>query len=240
MKTEEILGIEIMSVNYSEFMDEIQLDIEKNRQKVIVAINPEKIMKAKDDKTLETFINNAEYKIPDGVGILMASKKMGGSIKNRITGVDTMIEICKLASAKKFGIFLLGSKEEVVQKAKQTLKDRFPGIEIVGVRNGYDLVEEDVVREINESGAKILFIAMGSPKQELWIKKNRGKLNVNILQGVGGSFDVIGGFIKRAPVLMQRLGLEWFHRLLIEPSRVFRQMNLIKFYRLINKETKKQ
>ena len=239
MNTEMILGLEIVSTDYSNFMDQLSEDIEMNRKKVIVALNPEKIMKMKQDFQLDDFVRKADYRIPDGTGILLASKKMGGGIKTRITGVDTMMELSKLAAEKNYSIFLLGSKEEIVQKTRETLVMRFPELRVAGVRNGYDLNDDDVIREINKSGAQILFIAMGSPKQELWIAKNRNELNVNIFQGVGGSFDVIGGFIKRAPSWMQKIGLEWLHRLILEPKRVFRQMNLIRFLRLISKEKKK-
>lgn len=239
MRTEKILGVEILSTDYRNFMESISEDIKLNRKKVIVAMNPEKIMKMREDVQLSDFVKKADYRIPDGTGILMASRKMGGNIKHRITGVDTMVELAKLASEENYSIFLLGSKEVIVQKTKDTLISRFPGLRIAGVRNGYNLNDEDVVREINESGAQILFIAMGSPKQELWIDKNKDNLNVNIFQGVGGSFDVIGGFIKRAPSWMQKIGLEWLHRLILEPKRIFRQMNLVRFLRLILKEMKK-
>jgi N-acetylglucosaminyldiphosphoundecaprenol N-acetyl-beta-D-mannosaminyltransferase len=239
MRTEKILGVEILSTDYKHFMESISEDIEMNRKKVIVAVNPEKIMKMREDAQLDDFVKKADYRIPDGTGILLASKKMGGNIKNRITGVDTMMELAKLASEKNYSIFLLGSRDEIVEKTKDTLISRFPGLRIAGVRNGYDLNDEVVVRKINNSGAQILFIAMGSPKQELWMDKNKDDLNVNIFQGVGGSFDVIGGFIKRAPSWMQKIGLEWLHRLILEPKRIFRQMNLVRFLRLISKETKK-
>lgn len=238
MKTENILGVDILSTDYKEFMETISEDINRNSKKVIVAVNPEKIMKMREDAVLDEFVKKADYRIPDGTGILMASKRMGGSIINRITGVDTMVELTKLAAEKNYSIFLLGSREEIVQKTKETLLERFPSLRVAGVRNGYNLNDQIVVKEINDSGAQILFIAMGSPKQELWIDKNKNDLNVNIFQGVGGSFDVIGGFIKRAPSWMQKIGLEWLHRLILEPKRIFRQMNLIRFLRLISKENK--
>lgn len=238
MKREKILNLEILNTDYNEFMKNIEDDILHGKKSTIVAINPEKIMKLKEDQNLNDFVQNAEYLIPDGVGILMASKKLGGHITNRITGVDTMDNICRLAAVKGFRIFMLGGKEEVVQSARQNIEKKYPGIRIVGTRNGYDLNDDEAIEMINASEAQILFIAMGSPKQENWISKNRDKLTVNIFQGVGGSFDVFGGYVKRAPAWMQKLGLEWLDRLLRNPSRIFRQMNLLRFYRMINKNNK--
>ena len=238
MKREKILNLDILNTDYDEFMKNIEEDILQDRKKTIVAINPEKIMKLKEDKNLNDFVKNAEYLIPDGVGILMASKKLGGSITKRITGVDTMDHICELAAKKGFRIFMLGGKEEVVQGAKNNLKKKYPDICIVGTRNGYDLNDDETVKMINDSGAQILFIAMGSPKQENWIRDKRDRLNINIFQGVGGSFDVVGGYVKRAPKWMQNLGLEWLDRLLRNPSRIFRQVNLIRFYWMILKSGK--
>lgn len=238
MKREKILGLNILNTDYPEFMGAIEKDIEEGRKSTIVAINPEKIMKLKEDKKLDEFVHSAEYLIPDGVGILMASKKLGGSMKNRITGVDTMDHLCRMAERKGYSIFLLGAKEEVIQAARVSLMKKYPKLIIAGVRNGYDLNDQEAVRQINGSGAQILFVAMGSPKQEDWISSHRENLNVNIFQGVGGSFDVIGGYVKRAPKWMQNLGLEWLDRLLRNPSRVFRQINLLRFYRMLRKEGK--
>jgi N-acetylglucosaminyldiphosphoundecaprenol N-acetyl-beta-D-mannosaminyltransferase len=238
MKTEEILNLKIINTDYDEFMRHIRSDIENNKKSTIVAINPEKIMKLEEDERLNRFVQNAEYLIPDGVGILMASKKLGGSITNRLTGVDTMDRICRLASEHGYRIFLLGSKDEVVNAAKAGLLETYPNIRIVGVKSGYDINEDEVVKEINDSKAQILFVAMGSPSQEFWIEENRNRLNVNIFQGVGGSFDVLGDYVKRAPEWMQDRGLEWLNRLYHNPKRIVRQINLIRFYRMLRKNAK--
>lgn len=238
METENILGVDVLVTSYEEFMREITRDIQCNRQKTIVAINPEKIMKIREDHDLSEFVKEAAYKIPDGVGILMASKKQGGRIKNRITGVDTMMALCNLAADRGFKVFLLGGDENAVKGAKESLEKQYQNLNIVGYRNGYELADKDVVNQINTSGAQILFVAMGSPKQELWIQKNKENLQVNIFQGVGGSFDVLSGSVQRAPSWMQNIGLEWFHRLLMDPKRVFRQMNLVRFYYLVNRKDK--
>lgn len=238
MHKEKILGLNILNTTYEELIVNIRSDIDNHEKRIIVAINPEKIMKVKEDPFLERFIHQADYLIPDGVGILMASKKLGGNLKRRITGVDTMVRICKLASVRGYKIFLLGGRNEVVHAAKGYLEKRFKGIQIVGYQDGYHMNNEELIRKINDSGAQILFVAMGSPKQENWISEHKDQLNVNIFQGVGGSFDVLGQYVKRAPLWMQNMGVEWMYRLIKNPSRIFRQMNLIRFYRLIGKEKK--
>lgn len=238
MRRERLFGLDLVDTTYEELIQEISSDIDHNRKRIIVAINPEKVMKVREDVFLEKFIKGADYLIPDGVGMLMASKKLGGKLTNRITGVDTMVNICKLAAEKGYKVFLFGGKGEVVESAKAELEKRFKGIQIVGIKDGYNVDHDELISRINESGAQILFVAMGSPKQENWINDHKDHLNVNIFQGVGGSFDVLSQTVKRAPKWMQDMGIEWLHRLLINPSRIFRQMNLIRFYRLIGKEKK--
>jgi len=214
MQKEKILGLDILDTTYQELISNIRADIENDQKRVIVAINPEKIMKVKEDPFLARFINQADYLIPDGVGILMASKRLGGNLKHRITGVDTMVRICKLASVRGYKVFLFGGRNEVVRATKSHLEDRFKGINIVGYKDGYNVNNKELVKRINDSGAQILFVAMGSPKQENWIEEHKDELNVNIFQGVGGSFDVLGQYVKRAPVWMQDMGVEWMYRLI--------------------------
>ncbi|MBO1266321.1 WecB/TagA/CpsF family glycosyltransferase [Proteiniclasticum sp. SCR006] len=238
MKRESVMGLQIVDTTYDELIFQIREDLENDRKRVIVAINPEKIMKIKGNPFLAGFVRKADYLIPDGVGILMASKKLGGHLQTKITGIDTMIRLCKMASVYGYKVFLLGGKSEVVHSAKLHLEERFQGIQIAGTQDGYHMEDVDLIQKINESGAQILFVALGSPKQEYWISENKDKLSVNIFQGVGGSFDVLGQYVKRAPVWMQDMGIEWLYRLLKNPSRIFRQMNLLRFYRLIRKEKK--
>jgi len=149
-----------------------------------------------------------------------------------------MVRICKLASVRGYKVFLFGGRNEVVRATKSHLENRFKGINIVGYKDGYNVNNKELVKRINDSGAQILFVAMGSPKQENWIEEHKDELNVNIFQGVGGSFDVLGQYVKRAPVWMQDMGVEWMYRLIKNPSRIFRQINLIRFYRMIRKEKK--
>ena len=182
---------------------------------------------------LKELLNKATYQIPDGVGIIYASKIKKGQIKSRITGIDCMDMLCNLANEKGYKVFLYGAREETIKEAKVKLEEKYPKINIVGYINGYEKDNEKIIKEINKSQADIVFVALGSPKQENWINDYKDKMSATIFQGVGGSFDVISGNIKRAPLWMQKAGLEWLYRLIKEPKRIFRQLKLVKFLFLI-------
>ena len=238
MNKENILGVDVSVTTYEKLKEQVEKDIKNNNKSFIVAINPEKILKARNDEKLRKLLNKATYQIPDGVGVIYASKLKKGKIKSRITGIDSMEMLCSLSNEKGYKIFMYGAKEEVISKAKEKLEEKYPNIKIVGTINGYEKDNKKIIDKINKSNADIIFVALGSPKQELWITENMDKLCVKVYQGVGGSFDVFSGNIKRAPKWMQNAGLEWFYRLSKEPKRIFRQAKLVKFLVLIifNKE----
>lgn len=229
MEKEEILGIDVCVTTYKELKQCIKDDIEQNKKSYIVTVNPEKVIKANKDKSLKKILNEAKYQIPDGVGIIYASRIKKGKIKSRITGIDTMDMICALCNDEKFKIFMYGAEEEVIEKAKTNLEKKYKNINICGYINGYEKDTKTIIKKINDSRADVLFVALGSPKQELFISKNIDNINCKILLGVGGSFDVISGKKKRAPKWMQKKGLEWLYRLIKEPKRFFRQTKIVSF-----------
>ncbi len=233
MDKESILGFEVCNTNYSEIVREIFKDFSNNISNFIVNINPEIIIKNYKNKDLIQIFNSEKYQIPDGIGIVYASKMSKGSINQRITGIDLMNEICVESIKYNSKIFLYGSKIGVADKAKEELEKKIHGINIVGTCNGYEK-EEMVLESINKSGANILFVGLGSPKQEQFIINHRSELkSVKIFMPVGGSFDVISNSIKRAPDWIIRCNLEWLYRLIKQPRRVFRQLKLIKFIFLV-------
>lgn len=226
---ENILGIDVCGETYEQLTAHLLADIEEKRNAFIVAINPEKIMKAQQDETLRQLLNSATYQIPDGIGVIIASILKGGSIRQRVTGIDMMLQLCKEAAIHQKKIFLYGAKPGIVDEAKVKLEEMFPGIQITGTLHGYEKDEKVIADTINASGAEIIFVALGSPAQENWIIQHKEKLAPYVYQGVGGSFDVISGRLNRAPAFFQKLGLEWFYRLLKEPWRFKRQLILPKF-----------
>lgn len=226
---ENILGIQVNTEGYAELLPRIFSYIEQKEKAMIVAINPEKVMKASKDQSLHDLLNRAEFQIPDGVGIIIASKLQKGKIRERVTGIDLMLRICEEAANQQKSIFLYGAKPGVADVAKSELEKRYPNINISGTLDGYEKDEQIIKQTINDAKPDILFVAMGSPRQELWIEENRDNLHPFVYQGVGGSFDVLAGNIERAPESFQKAGLEWLYRLLKEPSRIKRQMELPKF-----------
>ncbi|MGN7385546.1 WecB/TagA/CpsF family glycosyltransferase [Sporosarcina sp. SAFN-015] len=226
---ETILGVDVNTENYDELIPKLFQNIDAKKKSLIVAINPEKLMKAKDDPALKALLNRAEFQIPDGIGVIIASKIQKGNITSRVTGVDMMDRIVREAARTGKSIFLYGAKPGVADRAAAKLIDTYPDLKVAGTQDGYEKDTSKVIAKINAAQPDILFVAMGSPKQELWIEEHRDNLHPILYQGVGGSFDVLAGNIKRAPAAFQKVGAEWLYRLLLEPSRIKRQMNLPKF-----------
>ena len=223
---EMILGVKVHPAGHL-YVDKHQFSRINNKEKsLVVAINPEKLMKAKEDQSLKDLLNRAEFQIPDGIGVILASKLNKGNIKSRVTGIDMMDRIVREAARTGKSIFLYGAKPGVAESAAEALKFTYASLQIAGTQDGYEKDNEKVIQKINEAKPDILFVAMGSPRQEEWIEANRDKLHPSLYQGVGCSFDVLAGNVKRAPGFFQKTGLEWFYRLAKEPSRLKRQLVL--------------
>lgn len=229
MDKEKILGFDVCITDQDNLISNLFKDFNNNIQNFIVNINPEIVTKNYKNKELKSIFNSQKYQIPDGIGIICASKLQKGKIKTRITGIDLMHAICKASCDYNSSIFLYGSKEGISEKAKIELEKLYTGIHIVGNCSGYE-DENAAIEKINKSKANILFVGLGSPKQEQFIINNMYKLkNIKIFMPVGGSFDVISKSLSRAPNWIIKCNLEWLYRLFQEPKRFFRQLNLIKF-----------
>lgn len=226
---ENFLGVDVCNYDYDKLASLLMQDIEMKKKSFIVAINPEKIMKSQEDEELRKLLNSADYQIPDGIGVILASKLKGGQVKSRVTGIDMMLKLCQTAATQGKRIFLYGGKPGVPEAAKSKLEEQFRGIQIVGTLHGYEKDEQVILDTINKYNPEIIFVALGSPAQEYWIVNHMNKVTPYVFQGVGGSYDVISGNLKRAPELFQTLGLEWFYRLVKEPWRWKRQLILPKF-----------
>jgi N-acetylglucosaminyldiphosphoundecaprenol N-acetyl-beta-D-mannosaminyltransferase len=223
---ETILGVDVSTDNYDALTSKLLKKIDNREKAFIVAINPEKIIKAQEDPSLMKLLNSADFQIPDGIGVILASKFKGGQIHERVTGIDMMLKLCETAAKHQKKIFLYGGKPGRADEAKLKLEEMYPGIQIVGTLHGYEKDQQIVRETINQSQADIIFVAMGSPAQENWIVANKDMLHPSVYQGVGGSFDVISGKIERAPESFQKMGLEWLYRLMKEPWRIKRQVVL--------------
>ncbi|WP_341285138.1 WecB/TagA/CpsF family glycosyltransferase [Priestia megaterium] len=226
---ENIRGFDVTTLGYSELKHQLLNDIDEDKKSFIVAINPEKIMHGTKDQELKELLNSATYQIPDGHGIVVLSKRQGGNIKERVTGCDLFQQLCELAAKEGKKVFLYGAKPGVAEQTKSILEQRYSGLNVVGTLDGFVMDKTLIIDTINEAKPDFLFVALGSPAQEKWIKENMNQLDAHIFQGVGGSFDVVSGNIKRAPKWMQKTGLEWLHRVILEPKRMIRIIRLSLF-----------
>lgn len=202
---------------------------EGTRPHIIFAVNPEKCFSVPKDPFLHRAFREADLLIPDGIGVVIAARILCGVRIGRVPGVDLMLDICKIAADKGRKIFVYGSKEGVSQKACAELGKMYPNLKIVGRSHGYVTEKEmpNLVEKINHSGAEILFLALGSPKQERWFASYKDELqHVRVCQGIGGTLDTIAGNVKRAPEIWQKLSAEWLYRLLSDPKRIRRQIVL--------------
>jgi len=218
--------------------------IESGKKAYSVAINPEKIYQAEHDRELADLINGAQICICDGIGAALAVRVLHGRVLTRITGVALFFELVKKAAEKGWKVYLLGASPESNQGAYEVLLKKYPGLKIVGRHDGYFEDSRPVIEDVNRSGADILFVAMGSPKQEQWIAEHREAIDAPFCMGVGGTFDVVSGRVKWAPAVCRKTGTEWLYRLLSEPKRWRRQLALPKFlwlllrYKLAGKKEK--
>jgi len=188
-----------------------------------VVVNAAKMVSLRDDPQLRRIVADCEIVNADGQSIVWASRLLGEPLPERVAGIDLMDRLLALAAAEGFPVYFLGARQEVLEEAVRRLCETYPGLPIAGYRNGYFGPEEDaeVCEAINRSGAKLLFVAMSSPKKELWLAEHRSTLRVPFMMGVGGALDVAAGLTRRAPKSMQKLGLEWAYRLMQEPRRLF-------------------
>lgn len=226
-----IFGISVSKMNMQETTNYIIEAIQQNKPHQVVTINPIMVMMALEDPEFMTIMQRAELIIPDGTGIVWAAKYNGKPVKERVPGCDLLYELMKIGESYRWRVFLLGASPEVIAETARRLKAAYPLIEIVGYHDGFFTPEEDqrIVEEIGRAKPQILFVASQLDKQEPWIHRYRDQLNIPIMMGVGGSFDVIAGKVKRAPRAFQKLRLEWFYRLLKEPTRFKRMLALPKF-----------
>jgi N-acetylglucosaminyldiphosphoundecaprenol N-acetyl-beta-D-mannosaminyltransferase len=191
----------------------------------VVTPNAEIAQNCFENDELKTAVKQADYVLPDGAGVVLASKICGSPLVGRAAGYDVSKELLKLLSQGEKRLYLLGAKPGVAQKAANNIKKEYPGIMIAGVHHGYFKADSEVLDEINAAEPDVLFVSLGSPRQELFMQHNRAIINAFML-GIGGSIDVFAGEVKRAPNFFIKLNLEWFYRLLCQPSRIGRMMKL--------------
>ncbi|TCO73145.1 WecB/TagA/CpsF family glycosyltransferase [Marinisporobacter balticus] len=227
----DIMGVLIDKGNLEDALKRCVAFLGTQKCNIVITPNTEIVMEAQKDLALFKTINEADLVIPDGIGLIYASKIRGKGLEERVTGVDLMHKILKHCNDHKKSIYILGGKPGVAEAACKNIKEKFSMIGIKGFRDGYFKTEDEmkIIENINACKPDILFLALGAPKQELWMGKYKEKLQVKLVMGVGGSVDIWAGTAKRAPEIYQKLGLEWFYRLAKEPWRYKRMLALPKF-----------
>lgn len=228
----EILGVPVDAVNMETALYRVRAMIRAgDHAQSILAVNPEKVIAAQRDRDLLRTLHNASLIVPDGIGVVAAARLLGNGSMERVPGSDLMPEICRMGAREGYRVFLYGAKPGIASRAAMLLQQRYPGLQIAGIQHGYvpENEMEQFVETINSSGADVLFVGLGSPRQEYWMDRYRDRLNVKVCQGVGGTFDAICGYPKRAPRLFRKLNLEWFYRLATQPQRANRQKALPRF-----------
>ena len=220
-----ILNTYVNAISLDETLDEIEKIIARGVPTQHVVINASKVNLMEADPELASIVNECPLINADGASIVWAAKKLGVPLRERVTGIDLFQRLVGLASEKGYRIYLFGAKEEVVTKVKTIFEDRYPGIQIVGYRNGYftEADEPQIVSDMAASGADMMFVAFSSPKKEYWVHKYIDQIGIPFVMGVGGSFDVVAGVTDRAPTWMQEHGLEWFFRFIQEPGRLWKR-----------------
>lgn len=235
-----VLGVNFDNVNMAEAVDKCKEFLKGEDGNLIVTPNPEIVMRAKDNEEFKNIINEAALVIPDGIGIIKAGKILGTPLKERVAGFDLICNLLEEGKDGSISFYFWGSKPGVADTAMQKVKEKYPDINILGAHTGYFSPEEEeiIVEEIKNLKPDVLLVGLGAPKQEITINKY---INDNIFKigiGCGGSIDVLAGAVKRAPKLFIKLHLEWFYRLLKQPTRFKRMLVLPQFVKEVKKSKK--
>ncbi len=220
----EFLGAPMDSLSMIDSVAHIEDKLIKGEFLQHVVVNVAKLVHMQTDNVLADSVKACDMINIDGMGVVLGARFCGHKVKERIAGVDLFHELLDMSAKRDFPVFLLGAKEDVVAKTADKVQSLYPQLTLAGFHHGYFWDDEEaIVKMINDSGAKLLFVAITSPKKENFINKWQDKLGVDFVMGVGGTFDVVAGKVKRAPVWMQNYGLEWLYRVIQEPGRMWKR-----------------
>lgn len=235
-----VLGVEIDRLDLDRTVERCDAIISSGGFAQQVSINASKLVALHESPELRQIVEGCELVNADGQSIVWASRLLGDPLPARVAGIDLMHRLIELAEQREYDVYVLGARDEILHRAVSTLAERHPSLRIAGYRNGYfsEDSSQKVCEQIRESGAQILFVAMTSPRKEEWLARHRKDLGVNLAMGVGGAIDVVAGHTRRAPILLQRAGLEWTARVWQEPRRLLPRylVTNTKFLRLLASE----
>lgn len=233
-----IHGVNISNITIREAVEKIQEWINGNSIHAVYTPNAEIIMQAQRDPELKNILNNAGLLTPDGAGVVLASRILKTPLKSKVSGIDLVKNLFETFSGKNVGFYILGGRPGVAEIAAVNIMEKYGKVKIKGYYNGYFSPEEEdhVIDLINQSGTDILIVGLGAPKQEFWIHRNMYRLSCKVCIGVGGSIDIFAGKATLAPEIIRKLGFEWLYRLIREPRRYKRMMDLPRFIILTYKK----
>ena len=228
MKT-DIMGLQFDNITMEEALDAAKALLQGEHPARVVTPNAEIAYEALHDENMRTLLNSAELMLPDGAGVVLASKILKTPLKQKVAGVDFADGLLGVLETTGQSLYLLGSKPGVGELAAQKMTQKHPKLRIAGIADGYFQDEAPVIDKINASGADVLFVCLGAPKQEQFMARHQKALHVKLMAGLGGTLDSFAGTVKRAPKWMIRLNLEWLYRLIKEPKRFKRMLRLPKY-----------
>lgn len=235
MDSLEILGVRVDRVTYADLLAQVDAFVASGQPHQIVTLNPEMLVAAHDDPAFRQLLNACDLNVADGAGLLHAARWLGRPLPERVTGSDGIYRLAAHCAGQGYRPFFLGAAPGVADAAAAHLVAANPGLEVAGAHAGSPRLEDedDIILRVRAATPDLLFVAYGVPDEEKWIARNRDRLGVPVMIGVGGAFDFVAGMAQRAPVWMRRLGLEWLHRLVREPWRWRRQLALPRFVGLV-------
>ncbi len=237
-----ILGVNVDNATMDEAVDTVSQYLGSKGCNIVVTPNAEILLMCENDHELAEAIQKASFVCADGVGVLAAAKILKTPLKEKVAGCDLGYNLLKVAAKKESPVFLFGAKPGVAECAAKNLCEKIPGLTVCGTRDGYFTPDQndEIINQINDSGADILWVCLGAPKQEKWMAENKDKLRVSIMLGLGGSLDVYAGNVRRAPDFMIKCKAEWLYRLMKEPWRFSRMIKIPRVVKLAKQELKRR
>ncbi len=225
----DVMGVRFDNLTMEESLDKAERLIAEGETFYCVTPNSEIVYEAMHNEELMQLLNDAALVLPDGAGVVLASKILKTPLKQKVAGVDFADGLMGRMEKSGLRLFLLGSKPGVAELAAEKMLEKHPSLQICGMADGYFKDDAEAISKVNAANADVLFVCLGAPKQEIFMQAHREELNVRMMIGLGGSLDAFAGTMKRAPKWMIRMNLEWFYRLLKDPKRIGRMMRLPKF-----------
>lgn len=222
----DVLGTKIDNISLADAVELAWRSLARREGFTVVTPNTEMVLEARKSEQLRLELGSSELVLPDGIGVVYASRILGTPIGGKVAGIDFASALLTRMAGQGRSVFLFGARPGVAEAAAEAISERYPGIRIAGTENGYFTDDAPIIDKINAASPDFLMVCLGCPKQELWMAKNREKLRVGVMAGLGGALNVYAGTAERAPQKWIDLGLEWLYRLIKEPNRIRRMIKL--------------